>query len=72
MYAGDTGVYERGIMYSKTQNITLIASGMGGRKEDNFVITRVANDGSVSFDLISLNGKTLDGLGKLEGRVLTQ
>ena len=66
LFAGDTGAYDRGIMYDKTNNITLIASGMGGRKEDNFVITRVANDGSVSFDLISLHEKTQDGLGKLE------
>ncbi len=71
LFAGDTGAYDRGIMYDKTNNITLIASGMGGRKEDNFVIVRVANDGSVSFDLISLNGKTLDGLGKLENHILT-
>ncbi len=66
MYAGDTGVYERGFMYSKTKNITLIASGMGGREQDNIIITNIHNDGTLGFDLVSLNGETTDGLGKLE------
>lgn len=70
MFAGDTGVYEQGFMYFKTQNITLIASGMGGREQDNFVITRINKDGSLHFHLISLNGETTDALGKLEDYVL--
>ena len=72
MFAGDTGVYETGYMYAQDQNITLIASGMGGRKQDNFVIARVNEDGSLNFDLISLNGETIDALGKLEDYVLPQ
>lgn len=66
MFAGDTGVYEHGFMYSKTRNITLIASGMGGRKQDNFIVTKINTDGSLAFDLISLNGESTDALGKLE------
>jgi hypothetical protein len=66
LFAGDTGAYDRGVMYDKTNNTTLIASGMGGRKEDNFVITHVTNNGAVSFQLISLNSTTVDGLGTLE------
>jgi len=31
MFAGDTGVYEKGVMYHKDNNITFIASGMGGQ-----------------------------------------
>jgi len=72
MFAGDTGVYERGFMYSKTQNITLIASGMGGREQDTFVISRVNKDGSLHFELISLNGESKSALGKLEDYVLPQ
>jgi len=72
MFAGDTGVYERGFMYSKTQNITFIASGMGGREQDNFIVSRVNKDGSLNFELISLNGETTDALGKLEDYVFPQ
>lgn len=72
MFAGDTGVYETGYMYAKDQNITFIASGMGGRKQDNFIITRVNKDTSVNFELISLNGESTDALGKLEDYVLPQ
>ena len=70
LYAGDTGAYDRAVMYDKTKNITLIASGMGGRKEDNFVVTKIGVDGTVSFSLIALNEKSTDGLGKLEYYVL--
>lgn len=72
MFAGDTGVYDTGFMYSKTQNITLIASGMGGRKQDNFIISRINKNGSIGFELISLNGETTDALGKLEDYVFPQ
>ncbi len=71
LFAGDTGAYERGIMYDKTDNVRLIASGMGGRKEDNFVIVDIADTGVVSFELIALNGPSIDGMGKLEDHSLT-
>jgi len=70
MFAGDTGVYEHGVMYSKTGNITLIASGMGGRKQDNFILTNVGKDGLLYFDLIALNGDAIDALGRLEDHVV--
>ncbi|WP_282160167.1 metallophosphoesterase family protein [Ulvibacterium marinum] len=70
MFAGDTGVYERGLMYHKSENITFIASGMGGRVQDNFIITSVNTDGVVSFNLVSLVGDSIDSLGKLEDYVL--
>lgn len=70
MFAGDTGVYERGVMYHKEKNITFIASGMGGRVQDNFIITSVNSDGVVSFELVSLVGEDVDSLGKLEDHIL--
>lgn len=66
MFAGDTGVYEKGVMYHQKDNITLVASGMGGRKQDNFVITNVYQDGRVDFQLIALNEDDINALGKLE------
>ncbi len=71
MFAGDTRVCQRGFMYSKTQNVTLIASGMGGRERDNFIISRINKDSSLNFELISLHGETVDALGKLEDYVLS-
>jgi len=70
MFAGDTGVYDDGFMYYKESNVSFIASGMGGRKEDNFIIVNVNNDKSVEFKLIALNGDDLNGLGKLKDYVL--
>jgi hypothetical protein len=72
MFAGDTGVYERGVMYHRNNDIALIASGMGGRKQDNFVIITVKKDKSVSFELISLNKADSNTLGKLEDYSLSQ
>jgi hypothetical protein len=66
MYAGDTGVYEKGVMYYKENNVTFIASGMGGRKQDNFIITSVNKNGTVSFRLVALNEKEINSLGILE------
>lgn len=70
MFAGDTGVYERGIMYHKDKNVTFIASGMGGRKQDNFVIANIDPKGLVSFQLVSLNTEDSNELGKLENYTL--
>ncbi|WP_136468220.1 metallophosphoesterase family protein [Flagellimonas onchidii] len=70
MFAGDTGDSDVGYMYHKEGNIVLIASGMGGGKEDNFIIVNVNKDKSVDFDLIALNGSDLNGLGRLEDYVL--
>jgi len=70
MFAGDTGVYERGIMYSKKNNVTFVASGMGGRKQDNFILVNIQNDGGVILELIALNGDDGTSLGKLEDYML--
>ena len=68
LFAGDVGAYATGdeFMYYHYDNITLIASGMGGEARDNFVIVDVYNDKTVSFRLIALNGDDINALGKLE------
>ncbi|MEP3208461.1 MAG: metallophosphoesterase [Maribacter sp.] len=67
MFAGDTGVYKNGVLYFKfSKNISFIASGMGGRKQDNFIIAKITENKSVEFELVSLNSESLNALGKLE------
>lgn len=68
LFAGDVGAYATGdeFMYHTYDNLTLIASGMGGGVRDNFVIADVYADKSVSFRLISLNTDDMNALGKLE------
>jgi len=68
MFAGDVGAFNNGheFMYHKYDNITLIASGMGGGVRDNFVIVDISEDKTVSFRLIALNGDDINSLGKLE------
>lgn len=68
MFAGDVGAFSTGseFMYHRYDNITLIASGMGGGIRDNFIIVDVHEDSSVSFRLIALNGANVNALGELE------
>jgi len=68
MMAGDIGAFpnKKVCMYHQYDNITLIASGMGGGVKDNFVIVDVHEDKSVSFRLIALNGNDIHALGRLE------
>ena len=72
LFAGDVGAFPTGdeYMYHNYDNITLIASGMGGEERDNFVITEVKFDKTVDYRLITLNGSDINGLGKLEDYVL--
>lgn len=72
MFAGDVGANPTGseFMYDAYDNITLIASGMGGEQRDNFIIVDVMEDKTVSFRLIALNSKDIDALGKLEDYIL--
>lgn len=74
-FAGDVGAFSKErrkrkhiieYCYLKEDNLTFIATGMGGGVRDNFVITDVASDGAVSFRLIHLNGNAINSLGKLE------
>lgn len=68
MFAGDVGANPTGdeFMYHNYNNITLIASGMGGWQRDNIIFIDVAKDKTVSFRLIALNGTDINALGRLE------
>ena len=67
MFAGDVGAFNTGseFMYHKYENITLIASGMGGNVRDNIIIIDVHEDASVSYRLIALNDPDINALGDL-------
>tara|TARA_Y100000385_G_scaffold223410_1_gene233533 strand:- start:1805 stop:2626 length:822 start_codon:yes stop_codon:yes gene_type:complete len=54
MFAGDVGAFNNGseFMYHNYDNITFIASGMGGESRDNIVFVDVKEDKSLSFRLI--------------------
>lgn len=70
LFAGDVGAFSKEYQkrdyiieysYFKEDNITYVATGMGGGIRDNFVIVDVLNDGSVKFRLIHLNGNNING-----------
>ena len=66
--AGDVGAFPNGseFMYDTYDNITLIASGMGGEQRDNIVIADVYQSGAINYRLIALNGDDINALGDLE------
>jgi hypothetical protein len=72
LFAGDIGAFPfwpdyRAFMYHEHKNLTLIASGMGGCKQDNFIVVNVLDAGEIDFQLVSLNdGDNIDALGDLE------
>lgn len=57
IFAGDLGCTEKVSPYTyyKQKNITLIGSGMGGRKEDNILIVEVDKNDEVNYRIIGLN-----------------
>ncbi|WP_340113440.1 metallophosphoesterase family protein [Maribellus mangrovi] len=73
MFAGDIGgaAWSSDFMYDRFDNISLIASGMGEGPGDNFVITNVHSDKSVTYDLICLSDSTLNCFGDLTDYRLT-
>jgi hypothetical protein len=73
MFAGDVGAanWAADFMYDKYGNISLIASGMGEGKGDNFVVVNVHENKSVSYDLICLNDTALYCFGDLTDYRLT-
>lgn len=72
MFAGDVGAFytAQEFMYYNYDNITLIASGMGGGVRDNFIIVDVYSDKSIDYRLIHLNGDNINSLGNLTDYVL--
>ena len=67
MFAGDVGAFNTGseFMFDQYDNITLIASGMGGGVRDNIVVIDVHEDATVSYRLIALNASNDFALGDL-------
>ena len=57
LFAGDLGATDLvdAYMYYSYDNITLVASGMGGRKKDNIIITEVDADGELQFKLLKID-----------------
>ncbi len=65
-YAGDLGccTHVSPFMYHHYENITLVASGMGGGEKDNFIITDVFPD-TLIYHLVAINGDDPNALGEL-------
>ena len=72
LFAGDLGATSAvdAYMYYKTDNVTLIGSGMGGRKEDNLVMVEVDHEGNVNLRLLGIQSKRLVEMEKLENYTL--
>ncbi len=60
VFAGDVGVYKDKCSVSNHQikNVSLVASGMGNHKTDNYLIINVLEDGKVEINIIWLNCET--------------
>ena len=75
LFAGDVGAFSKEYKkrdhiieyaYFKENNITYVATGMGGGVRDNIVIVDIYQDKSVKLNLIHLNGDDINSLGKLK------
>ena len=68
LFAGDLGAYKNGrsCFYHQHKNITMMASGMGGGKKDNFLIVKVDKWKNVEVEMISLNGEGIHALGEIK------
>lgn len=72
MFAGDIGAFSNrtSVVYHTYDNITLIASGMGGGVNDNFIIVKVDHLKNIEFKLIALNHLKINGMGRLKNHEL--
>ncbi len=72
IFAGDLGCTAQvsSYMYYNYGNITLIGTGMGGGKVDNFVIVEVDNNNNINYKLIGLNKTPYSEMAKLEDYIL--
>jgi len=72
LIAGDLGTNQTvdSYMYYKEENITYIASGMGGGAEDNIIIVDVDSEGNPSYNLMGINSDSLKILADLESYIL--
>lgn len=71
IFAGDLGANAQAtpFMYYNDMNVTYIGSGMGNLTDGNYLFVNVGSDGSISFDLIALQGD-IHRFGKLEDFIL--
>lgn len=67
IFSGDVGAFEWGLSlyHDVYDGVTLIASGMGGGKKDNFLIVDVMSNKTVRFRVIALNGDNINAMGQL-------
>ncbi len=66
MFAGDLGAsWSTDVTYDHFDNITLISTGMGDPSGENFIVTNIHEDKSVTYDLICLSNPSLNCLGEL-------
>jgi hypothetical protein len=68
IFAGDLGAKADvdPYMYYEYENITLIASGMGGGAQDNIIVAEVSVEGAIKYKLLGINGEVPVELGKLK------
>lgn len=66
MFAGDLGTsWSTNVTYDHYDNITLTATGMGDEDGENFIVANVAQNKSISYDLICLSDTNINCLGQL-------
>jgi hypothetical protein len=67
LVAGDLGASNKAsaLMFAEKGNLTYVASGMGGNKDENFLFVNVAENGKVEFEVFALRGDR-GRLGKIE------
>lgn len=60
LFSGDVGAMSWGkaFSYEKVNNVTFLASGMGGGNGDNFLMVNVLEDQSVKIEIVPLDDKT--------------
>ena len=67
IFAGDLGCTDKvsAYMYYKYDNITLVASGMGGGVNDNYIVVNVLKNRTLNYELVALQGNR-KRLGRIE------
>ncbi|MEO1260383.1 MAG: metallophosphoesterase [Bacteroidota bacterium] len=69
LFAGDVGVFpdKPSLFHHKTNNVYLLASGMGNNKTDNYLIADVFENGEIKINVIGLNCEEgFECLGEIE------
>ena len=69
LFAGDVGVFpnKSSLFHHQINNVTLLASGMGNNKTDNYLVVDIFENGEVKINVVGLNCEDgFDCLGKIE------